>query len=465
MRRFISTAALALFAAATLASTASAVPSFTRQTGLTCNQCHVTFSNVPDFTFTGKKFRLNGYRTPFVSEKIEAGEEGALNGNRLTMGLQNIFSLRFRNNFLSQSKPASDASLAEPEKGGIISQPGTTISWFYVGAIGDHIGLWNEFYLTNAGNTSSEAARFRIETFDEFDLKFVMNPGFDNIVGLAVTTQQLSDLAGFGPFSSGTPNNMQRGGFGTAGAAYVNLAAYAMIKDRLLLVGGVQPGETNYNFSDGMNFQTVVGYALGNTDQNQLWLMATVKAGNDALPVVTNWAINSDRASVYSEAIGGVNATRGNGANGQPLGAYLPINTGDFVRSQIELTYGFIDKGPHSVTTAFGFSYTKETYDDGAEIKQAATGGRLRYYYDRTYGVEYGLSKTITNEFTDRSGRVHEATKNLSPLASVNLFYRPAMNFSLNLGFGLNTTLGPRLNDTREVRNGWQWQIGYDFFF
>jgi hypothetical protein len=451
---------------ATLASTATAVPSFTRMTGLTCNQCHVTFSNVPDFTFTGKKFRLNGYRTPFVAEKIEAGEEGALNGNRLTMGIQNIFSLRFRNNLLSQSKPASDASLPAPEKGGIVTQPGTTISWFYVGTIADHIGLWNEFYLTNAGNTSPEAARFRIETFDEFDLKFAMNPGFDNIVGLAVTTQQLSDLAGFGPFSSGTPNNMQRGGFGTAGAAYVNLAAYAFIKDRVLLVGGVQPGESNYNFSDGMNFQTVVGYALGNTDQNQLWVMATVKAGNDAIPVVTNWAINSDRANVYSEAIRGVNATRGNGADGKPLGAYLPINTGDFVRTLAEVHYGFIDKGPHSVSSAAGLSHTKETYDDGAEIKQMAVGGRLRYYYDRTYGFEYGLSKFLKNDFTDRRGVLHEASTDMSPIAAINLFYRPAMNFSINVGFGQNTTLPAALDDeNRQVRNGWQWQIGYDFFF
>jgi hypothetical protein len=465
MRRFTVAAALALFAGVTLASSASAVPSFTRQTGLTCNQCHVTFSNVPDFTFTGKKFRLNGYRTPFVAEKIEAGEEGALNGNRLTMGIQNIFSLRFRNNLLSQSKPASDAAGPEAVKGGIISQPGTTISWFYVGTIADHIGLWNEFYLTNAGNVSGEAARFRIETFDEFDLKFTMNPGFDNIVGLAITTQQLSDLAGFGPFSSGTPNNMQRGGFGTAGAAYVNLAAYAFIKDRLLLVGGVQPGESNYNFSDGMNFQTVLGYALGNTDQNQLWVMATVKAGNDAIPVVTNWAINSDRASVWSDAIAGVSATRGNGTTGTPLGAYLPANTGDFVRSNAELTYGFIDKGPHSFTGAVGLSYTKETYDDGAEIKQSGTGIRVRYYYDRTYGVEWGTSKMLVNEFTDRRGVVHDTEKLLSSPLSVNLFYRPAMNFSLNLGFGINNTLGTRLDANRSIRNGWQWQLGYDFFF
>jgi hypothetical protein len=464
MRRLAVASAFALFASVTLAGSANAVPSFTRQTGLTCNQCHITFSNVPDFTFTGKKFRLNGYRTPFVAEKIEAGEEGALNGNRLTLGIQNIFSLRFRNNLLSQSKPASDAAGPEAEKGGIISQPGTSISWFYVGAIGDHIGLWNEFYLVTGGNQSAEAARFRIETFDEFDLKFTMNPGFDNIVGLAITTQQLADLAGFGPFSSGTPNNMQRGGFSNAGAAYVNLAAYAMIKDRILLVGGVQPGESNYNFSDGMNFQTVVGYALGNTDQNQLWIMGNVKAGNDAVPVVTNFAVNSDRAAVWSESIRGVNATRGNDASGRPLGAYTPANTGDFVRSMAELHYGFIDKGPHSFTSAFGVSYTKETYDDGAEIKQSAVGGRVRYYYDRTYGVEYQASKMIGNEFTDRSGRVHDATKALNA-TNVTFFFRPAMNFSLNLGLGLNRTLGAMLDDNRDVRSGWSWSIGYDFFF
>ena len=73
----VSLAALGVVAA----SVASAnVPSFVRQTGLTCNQCHMTWTPTPDMTFTGIKFRVNGYRTPWVAEKIEAGEEGALNG-------------------------------------------------------------------------------------------------------------------------------------------------------------------------------------------------------------------------------------------------------------------------------------------------------------------------------------------------------------------------------------------------
>src|SRR4051794_11910883 len=44
------------------------VPLFVRQTGLACNQCHVTWTPTPDLTFTGTKFRLNGYRTPWVAE-------------------------------------------------------------------------------------------------------------------------------------------------------------------------------------------------------------------------------------------------------------------------------------------------------------------------------------------------------------------------------------------------------------
>jgi len=463
MRRMALATMFAVVASVALASRANAVPSFTRQTGLTCNQCHITFSNVPDFTFTGKKFRLNGYRTPYVAEKIEAGEEGSLTGNRLVLGLQNIFSLRFRNNLLSQSKPASDASKVAPDKGPVTSQPGTSISWFYVGGIGEHIGLWNEFYFDTAGNVSSAAAPFRINGFDEYDLKFVFNPGYDNIVGFAVTTQDLPSLSGFSPFNSGVPNSLQRGGIGNAHTAYVNLAAYTFIKDRLLLVGGVQPGEDNYNFSDGMNYMANIAYAFGNTDHLQLWYTGWVKAGNDGIPIVSSVSLSSDRAVTYGDAIQGIAALHKDAA-GKALGSYLPTNTGDFVRTKQEIAYGFIDKGPHSLTTSGGFSWNRETYDDGAEIKQTAVGFTARYFYDRTYGFQYGITKYLSNNFTDSHNIVHPITKPFS-YGSITGFYRPAMNFSISLGVGISTTLGQILNDTRTVRNGWSWSIGYDFFF
>jgi hypothetical protein len=463
MRKVLLASAFAFVATVALASSANAVPSFTRQTGLTCNQCHVTFSNVPDFTFTGKKFRLNAYRTPYVAEKIEAGEEGALSGNRLVLGIQNIFSLRFRNVLLSQSKAATDAATPDPGKGPVTTQPGTTISWFYVGGIGENIGLWNEFYLDAVGNASASAAPFRINTFDEFDLKFAFNPGYENIVGFAITTQSLQDLAGFNPFNSGTPSAMQRGGISSAHTAYVNLGAYTLIKDRFLIIAGTQPGEDNYSFSDGMNTQGIIAYALGNTDKNQAWVNFNIKAGNDGVPIVSNPSLNSDRAITYSEAIAGVTALHKDAA-GKALGAYTPANTGDFVRTLAEVLYGFVDRGPHSFTGGAGISNNRETYDDGAEIKQTAIGLRGRYFYDRTYGVEYTYTKQMKNDFTDSTGKLHKASTDWNG-TSATFFYRPAMNFSFSLGVGINRTLGQKLDDTRVVRNGWSWNLGYDFFF
>jgi hypothetical protein len=74
--------AVALAALAVVARVADArVPAFVRQTGLTCNQCHMSVTPAPDFTFTGMKFRLNGFRTPWVAEKIEAGQEARSTGS------------------------------------------------------------------------------------------------------------------------------------------------------------------------------------------------------------------------------------------------------------------------------------------------------------------------------------------------------------------------------------------------
>lgn len=463
MRRLVLASFTAVLGIAALASSASAVPSFTRQTGLTCNQCHVTFANVPDFTFTGKKFRLNGYRTPYVAEKIEAGEEGALSGNRLTLGIQNIFSLRFRNTLLSQSKAASDVTQPEPDAGPVQTNPGSTISWFYVGGIGEHIGIWNEFYLDNSGGTT-EGSNFRLEAFDEYDVKFVMNPGYDNIIGFGVSTQSLNSIAGFSPFNSGTPNHMQRGGIGSAHTPYLNIATYALIKDRVLAVFGVQPGENNYNFSDGMNWQTVLGYAFGNTDHNQLWYVFQLKAGNDAIPIVSSPSLNADRVVSYNDAITGVRQTRGTTTAAQVT--YNPTDTGDFVRTLQEIHYGFIDKGPHSVSSAIGFSLNRETYEDGAEIKHNAIGGRVRYMYDRTWGAEYVITKALKYEFTDVNGVVHPVSNFIANNATaIQLYYRPAMNFAIGLAAGINRNAGTRLDDNREFRKGWTWSITYDFMF
>src|SRR5437660_11142657 len=46
------------------------IPSFSRQTGLACNQCHTTF---PQLTAFGRRFKLNGYTLTRL-QMVEAGD-------------------------------------------------------------------------------------------------------------------------------------------------------------------------------------------------------------------------------------------------------------------------------------------------------------------------------------------------------------------------------------------------------
>src|SRR5215831_16545544 len=52
--------ALLILAVAALPRVASAIPSFARQTGMPCSQCH-TLSFGPALTAYGRQFKLNGY--------------------------------------------------------------------------------------------------------------------------------------------------------------------------------------------------------------------------------------------------------------------------------------------------------------------------------------------------------------------------------------------------------------------
>jgi len=465
MGRFGLMAAVAFVATVALVADASAMPAFTRQTGLTCNQCHVTVSGTPDFTFTGKKFRLNGYRAPWVAEKIEAGEEGALNGKRLVLGLNNNVSIRMGQQLLAQSKPASQVVGGVTQStaaSAVSSRPYSNYAFFYIGAIGDNIGFWNEIYFTAVG-TNGTGDIFRTMGMDEWSLKFVVNPGYDNIVGFATTTQALQSLAGFAPFNAGSPGNaQQRGGIGQAHLPYGNLAAYALIKDRFLAVLGVQGGEDNYSMS-GHNYIANLGVAISNSDYNQLWYMFQIKTGNDALPIVTNVGMTADRASfTYSDAYNGISATRGNTAATRV--AYRSDDIGDFIRTNQEIQYSFVDRGPWSLMSACGMTYNRETYSDGASIKQSGVGCNFRFYYNRTFGIQYGKNKFLTNTFTDKNGVEHKISSAPINPFSGTFYYRPAMNVIVSLGWGfMNPGGGNRLDDTRVFnKDGWNWSLGLD---
>jgi len=463
MRSFGLAAAVAMVATVALVSNANAVPSFVKMTGLTCNQCHVYYGG-PDFTFTGKKFRLNGYRTPYVAEKIEAGEEGALNGKRLALGLISPLSFRIGSTLLAQSKPASQVGGAATVASAVSSQPFTNWAMFYVGGIGDHIGFWNETYFRSGNTTASQ--NFRMMGMDEWDLKFVFNPGYDNIVGLATTTQNHNYLAGMRPTSGAAGSTINNNGAGRgAHAPFGNIAAYALIKDRFLVIAGVQGGEDNYAL-DKANYLGTFAVALMNSDANSLWLHWSFKAGNDVNPLVTSIGLNPEVTQfTYSDAYTGVSATRGTTTASQV--AYRSQDIGDSFRSLYDIEYSFVDKGKHSLFTAWGLGYAKETYADGAEYTGFGWGFEIHYMFDRTWAIVYGKDRYMKHDFRDRNGVVHKISNSPLNLGSATFQFRPAQNFTVNLGWGLGTSGGGgRLDDTRVYNSdGYNWSLAFNFLF
>ena len=418
-----------------VAQVASArVPLFVRQTGLVCNQCHVTWTPTPDLTFTGVKFRLNGYRTPWVAEKIEAGQEGALGGRRLLLGVTGYLSYHMRANLFQQSKASSDPVNVEPSAGPVSSNPFSSLAWDYAGPIAENVGIWTEWYSTNFNPVTTGAGsvgnQFGAVRNDEFDVRMGFNPGEGGNIISVFTNNQSQTTPFFAAFGSGTPSGSQ-GQFITIGVA-------GWLKDRVAVQLAVGPGADNLDYKR-MNWGGVVAVMPMNTDG--MWLMPSfsIMAGNDNAPTAAGIT------GVSQLSKGGV--------------GYGSASMGDYTRTLFDVRWGFLDHGHWSINSATGYSWNKETYTDGAGSTLVGVGTTVRFWYDRTYGINAGINKRLKYDFTDAAGVVHPIPSDLG--YNVLLVYRMAMNFAWEFGFSNVQTL--RLD--QNWRNGWNWNLQWHFLY
>jgi hypothetical protein len=404
------------------------VPLFVRQTGLVCNQCHVTWTPTPDLTFTGTKFRLNGYRTPWVAEKIEAGEEGSLGGRRLLLGVTGYLSYHMRSQLFSQAKGASDPALVEPTAAPVRSNPFSSLAWDYAGPIAENIGIWTEWYSTQ--NAQGFGNGFAAVTNDEYDVRMAFNPGEGGNIISAFINNQGHTAPFFGAFGSGVP----AGGQGQ----FIHLGVAGWLRDRVAVQLDIGPGNDNLDYKR-MNYGAVLAVLPLNTDG--MWLMPTfsVLAGNDNSPT--------------AGGVTGVSSLRKSGV------AYSSADMGDYTRTLLDVRWGFLDHGHWSLNTATGFSWSKETYIDGAGSKLVGLGSTARIWYDRTYGINVGVNKRLTYDFTDASGVVHPIPDDVA--YSVVMVYRMAMNFAWEFAFSNAQSLKLDQN----WRNGWSWNLSWHFLY
>ncbi len=126
--------ALALYFALVLSS-AYGVPSFARQTGLTCNVCH---RNPPELTSFGRNFKLRGYVLSSVTDSDKVGNSKDL---QLSKYIPLSAMILLSNTSFQSRQPATENSAANfPQQ----------LSIFLAGKYASHVGGMAQFTYTHA---------------------------------------------------------------------------------------------------------------------------------------------------------------------------------------------------------------------------------------------------------------------------------------------------------------------------
>jgi hypothetical protein len=423
LARVLPVAALAGVVLIALTAPASAVPAFVRQTNMSCNQCHTAHGGpVPNFTITGKKFRSTGYRMVEVQERLESGVEGD-KGERLNLPLLDYFSFRLQSHLADVSK-----SPVTGEWGEVTTNPTTRLAIFFVGPVGDHFGVWNEWYFHTLGSADEEWS-LDLASWDEYDIRYTFNPGSpDYQIGMGLTNQPVYDVLGFGPFPVfAGGREAQRGEI--AGLAHPNYGTafiYGWMYDRWSWLLGGNTGDTNVSWKYA-NAIGEFGYALANTNANELWLHVVARSGTDVMPLVTdNYVADGGRDWLYKDAVEGIMKTKAD--------TTLPYKAEDIDTATTiegEIRWSRQDWGPHSFESVLRVAHSEEDYRDGASTDLSTVGVDILYGWKHTYYVMPFWNTKSTYNFTDHLGTKHEIDN--SPQYGVNLGYKPTENFLVNL--------------------------------
>ncbi len=137
---------IVLVAAVLMAGTAHAVPSFARQTGMSCAQCHTVF---PELTPFGRQFKANGYVLSTTKQISEGGDEG----KRVMLEFPAAVPLGAMavTGFTHTDKPQQINPNGPPAKNDDISLP-QQFSLFYAGKIAPKLGAFIQLTYEGPGD-------------------------------------------------------------------------------------------------------------------------------------------------------------------------------------------------------------------------------------------------------------------------------------------------------------------------
>jgi hypothetical protein len=383
---------LLFLAAMTQVPTAFAVPSFARQTGMTCEACHTVF---PELTHFGRMFKANGYTLDNLNQV-----RGITPKKQEMLDLASLPPL-------SVMVQLSDTQLAKsiPESTGGTghSQTGTVgfpqqLSIFYAGKIAPHLGAMIQLTYDNAGGTVG---------IDNTDVRFANNivlpQGSPLIYGLSLnnnpTVQDLWNSTPAWGFPSGASNANVGPLAGTEidGALAQDVAGitgYVMWNESLYAEAGIyrsaKQGVTN----------PITG-AAGPLDGSVSNVIKSSGAPYFRLAYEHQWGRNSLEAGVYGATF---KLFPGGGSSGSPAQLSGPDN--EFRDVAEDFQYQFIaDEHVFSVSG----THIHESMDLNASYAAGASNARDHlntvritgnYYFRRMYGGSVQYFSTTGNTDT-----------------------------------------------------------------
>ena len=413
---------------------AEAVAAFARQTGMNCNSCHIgTYNIVPNFTRTGRLFAMRGYQVPYVRERLHAeGDTGNNNeqekygGDYLALNWTDFFSARLISEFARGGEDASGKSLDTK------SSPINRMSLFFSGAITDWLGVWTEIgYLGNnslrtvTDGRQNEQSGVNFFAYDEYRINASWDFGKNSFYGFSMGNEH-PNVGGQFQYPLPLPDLWGNGQGGVGRSLdMANLSAFLFYDDRWYLqVAGVT-GADNTNWSDGNNFYANVSYDWFRKTRNDLWLIAEYYAGNDFPSIMTrtkdSFLCPDDCPPGVSDQNLSISNTPGDVIVNAPL-----ERVRDFDSFRLSLEHSAADRGSHTWYAATTLMTMKQNFESGAKVEDTQMGAYLRYFYQRTYGVEVFVRDHLKYEYTTPAGLKRDTyTK---PNYGITLLWYPAMN-------------------------------------
>ena len=127
--------------------TALALPSFARQTGMSCEACHTVF---PELTHFGRMFKANGYTLTSMPQ-VHGGAPPP--DENVSLNWIPPLSVMAQISDTSLSKPLPDSTgVGDHAQNGTVAFP-QQLSLFYAGRIAPHLGVFGQLTYSNQGGT------------------------------------------------------------------------------------------------------------------------------------------------------------------------------------------------------------------------------------------------------------------------------------------------------------------------